>query len=106
MRTKDYRRLVAAENCALRVLKNAEIEECTVELVCGVLHVQGIAPCFRSKQSASRMLTEALPDVPVLNEVRVASGTGFRSADVRRATGRHPSGRRARLTRAGGAGLL
>ena len=97
--------MVAAENCALRVLKNAEIEECTVELVCGVLHVQGIAPCFRSKQSASRMLTEALPDVPVRNEVRVASGTGFQSAEVR--PHKQTSERRgARSTRAGGAGLL
>ncbi len=66
------KRAVALEGCALHVLEDAGIEEAHAELLGTELHVGGIAGSFGSKQAANRMLSAALPHLPIVNEMRIA----------------------------------
>ncbi|MBF6599091.1 MAG: BON domain-containing protein [Dehalococcoidia bacterium] len=74
----------AAHEQALQAMAGLDIDEVVVELVAGRLYLRGIAACYRTKQLAGRRVTEAMPGVAVVNELRVAQGVAS-DADVTRA---------------------
>jgi osmotically-inducible protein OsmY len=67
-----------------RALSMLRIDELRIEFVSGVLHLHGIAPCYRAKRQAEERAAMLMPGVSVRNHLRVAERAYIDDAAIER----------------------